>query len=203
MKRDNFQSGDSEDPMNQAVTKFSTNLLDESDNLFEEICNYISQGVLKCKLTHGTRCKEIEDMGFKPPPGKTIHSLSINHVLILAGILLIFLMLNFIVFFPVWEGHEKTLLMAFATVLIIGFLIDAKHLKKLSENWRRWAEACLQAIGTMAAAWLVHYVLVDIVQPGGRVPELYRILFVSGTIGFLIGAVVPTWYRHAHTAKKV
>ena len=88
--------GDSENPMNRAVAKFSTNFMDEADNLFDEICNYISQGVLKCKLTHSTRCQEIEDMGFEPPQGKTIHALSINHVLILSGILLTFLMLNFI-----------------------------------------------------------------------------------------------------------
>jgi hypothetical protein len=283
--------GDTEDPMNQAVTKFSTNFMDEADSLFDEICNYVSQGVLKCKLTHGARCREIEDMGFAPTPDKTLHALSINHVLILSGILLIFLMLNFIVFFPAWEGHEKTLLMitmigsiysiavicaiyprewwaffrqkpgkpmpvvgylisgiaavaisipvsllfktliffmetpgpsnpfqkawnhfaessypwmlmAFATVLIIGILVDSKQLRQLSENWRRWVEAGLQSIGSMAAALLVHWLLADIGPNADSAPERYRVLFVCGTIGFLIGAIVPSWYRRAHTRKE-
>jgi hypothetical protein len=75
--------GGPEDTMQEAVSKFCTNFMAEADDLFQEICHYISQGVLKCKLTQGARCRELEDMGFQPPKQEPVRALSINQVLIL------------------------------------------------------------------------------------------------------------------------
>ena len=116
--------GGHEDPMQEAVSRFCTNFMAEADDLFQEICHYISQGVLKCKLTHGARCRELEDMGFLPPKEKHVRALSINQVLTLTGILLILLLVNFVFVSPkTWEGREETLLMVTMIVSIYSVAV--------------------------------------------------------------------------------
>ena len=276
--------GGPEDTMQEAVSKFCTNFMAEADDLFQEICHYISQGVLKCKLTQGARCRELEDMGFQPPKQESVRALSINQVLTLTGILLILLLVNFVFVSPeTWKGREETLLMitmivsiysvavmcavypkdswalfqkkrkkffpaigyllsgiaavvmgipislifktliyskgdpnlivaasiawdqfvsvsypwmfmAFATAIITAFIIDFEPPEKLPAKWTRWLEAAMQAAATALASLLVHWWL------GESAPIWYRVLIVSATVGFVLGFIVPTWYRRAQMA---
>lgn len=283
--------GGPEDTMQEAVSKFCANFMAEADDLFQEICHYISQGVLKCKLTQGARCRELEDMGFLPPKEEPVRALSINQVLTLTGILLILLLVNFVFVSPeTWKGREETLLMitmivsiysvavmcavypkdswalfqkkrkkyfpvigyllsgiaavvlgipislifktliyskgdpnliaaasiawdqfvsvsypwmfmAFATAIITAFIIDFEPPEKLPAKWTRWLEAAMQAAATALASLLVHWWLGEFAtKSGAKVPPQFSVLIVSATVGFVLGFIVPTWYRRAQMA---
>lgn len=126
--------GGPQDPMQQAVSRFCANFMAEADDLFQELCHYISQGVLKCKLTQGARCRELEDMGFLPPKEEPVRAVSINQVLTLTGILLLLLLVNFVFVSPgTWEGREVTLLMVTMIVSIYSIAVMCAVYPK--ESW--------------------------------------------------------------------
>ncbi|NIM99521.1 MAG: hypothetical protein GTO24_16050, partial [candidate division Zixibacteria bacterium] len=126
-------SGDNKDPMHQAITKFCSSFADQTDDLFEEICRFISQGVLKCKLTQGARRRELEDTGFKPPAVEATRALSIDQVLTLWGILLGFSLVNFILITQAWKAPGKVLLMTTMIVTIYSIAVICAVYPK--ERW--------------------------------------------------------------------
>lgn len=86
-----------EDSLIRAVSKVNTNFTDQAEDLFKEICHFISQGVLKCQLTHGSRCRELRDMGFQESvEDRSDRSLNIDQMVTLYGILIILVLMNFI-----------------------------------------------------------------------------------------------------------
>ena len=286
-------AGRNAEPMQEAVNRFRSNFMDEADNLFKEICDFMSQAILKCKLTEGARCRELENIGFQRPSDNSTHALPINRFLALYGILQVFLLVNFILFNPISGGPEKVILMvtmivtiysvavvcavypkerweifrwnpqghmpmgsyilsgfaavaiaipisllfkmliffkdepdlglavtaawadftsntypwmvmAFVTAFMTAFLIDYTPPKRLGAKWRRWTEAAIQAIATTLGVCLVHWWLDSIETPDTDivVPKLTGLLRTSAIVGFILGFVVPTWYRRSHSKRQ-
>jgi hypothetical protein len=50
-------AGRNAEPMQEAVNRFRSNFMDEADNLFKELCDFMSQGILKCKSKRGQPSK--------------------------------------------------------------------------------------------------------------------------------------------------
>ncbi|MGH7233076.1 MAG: hypothetical protein ACREJU_17215 [Nitrospiraceae bacterium] len=61
----------------------------------------------------------------------------------------------------------------------------------------RWLEGALNGVVSMFAGWLFHLLLADIGRPQSAMPALHSTLMITGCIGFVIGTIVPTWYRRA------
>ena len=64
-------------------------------------------------------------------------------------------------------------------------------------RWARWAEGAFAAAALAATALLVHMMLGESGMPKERIPPLYALISMCATIGFVIGALVPSWYRNA------
>ena len=93
--------------------------------------------------------------------------------------------------------------MALATAMITAFLIDFKLPQGLPAKYHRWLEAAMQAAVTALASLFVHWWLVDLAAGSeAEVPQLFGVLIVSATVGFVLGFVVPTWYRRAQMAEQ-
>lgn len=114
-----------EDSLIKALNKVNTNFKDQAEDLFKEICHFLSQGVLKCQLTHGSRCRELKHMGFQNLENvKYSRSLNIHQMVTITGILLVLLLLNFILIAPnTWSGRDKTLLMITMIVSIYSISV--------------------------------------------------------------------------------
>jgi hypothetical protein len=82
-----------------AINECTANFKEQGKDLFKGLCDFISQGVLKCQLTHTARWDALNAIGFKTPntdDGR--ERLTIDQVLILFCILITVLMLNIILF---------------------------------------------------------------------------------------------------------
>ena len=92
--------------------------------------------------------------------------------------------------------------MAFATAIVTAFLIDFRPPQGLPAKYHRWLEAAMQAAVTVLAAFLVHWWLGELAaKHGEKAPPLFSVLIVSATVGFVLGFIVPTWYRRAQMAE--
>ena len=98
-----------------------------------------------------------------------------------------------------WEDfatHYPWLFLSFMTAMITAFLVDDRPSTLVPLDRLRWVEAVAQAILTMLSGVVVYYWLRA--TPGATgVPPLGAIVGLSGVIGFVIGVLVPTWYRSA------
>jgi heme/copper-type cytochrome/quinol oxidase subunit 4 len=128
-----------DDPMIKAVNKLNCNFRDHAENLLKEICNFISQGVLRCQLTHGSRCRELACMGFQKSEKVPQSSYIIHNVVVLSIILTVLLLIYFIILVPDnWKGREKTLLMVTMIVSIYSLSVYcAVYLKEKYSSFRR------------------------------------------------------------------
>ena len=129
-------SEQNEEPMREAVAKFCDNFMAEADDLFLEICNFISQGVLKCKLTEAARYRQLNDMGFPEIHGRPRLGISIDQVIILSGILLTLFLVNFILFGSMGGGRERILLMVTMIATIYSVAVMCAVYPK--ERWARF-----------------------------------------------------------------
>ncbi len=109
---------DAQHPMEAPVKKFYANFKEQADELFRELCQMTSQGILRCRLTRGSRCRSLGEMGFTIRLDNRAASLSIHQFLLIYGLLVTLVSANFIIIFPAWEDGEKTLLMSSMIVSI-------------------------------------------------------------------------------------
>lgn len=61
-----------------AVSQFQADFVEQARELMHSMYDFISRGVLQCKLTHGARCEQMESLGFKvciPRPQLTVNEL--------------------------------------------------------------------------------------------------------------------------------
>jgi hypothetical protein len=277
-----------EDNMIKSVKQVNSNFRDQADDLLKEICNFISQGTLKCQLTRASRSRELKNMGFIMPVDSTSSSLIVQNVAIVSIILIVLLLMNFIIIAPdTWPGREQTLLMvtmivsiyalsvycaiyakekfasfkrkkdgkpladryiltgvaavclgiivnlifktliyvrgpadlfsaigeawsdfskysypwmlmAFVTASTTSFLADYGSPEKISDRLWRLLQATIQAVLTAMAGFLILWWLRDIYPETRKVPERIAVLSVSLAVGFIIGYIIPHWYRGVH-----
>ncbi|RPJ14185.1 MAG: hypothetical protein EHM37_06205 [Deltaproteobacteria bacterium] len=109
---------DTRHPMEVPVKKFYANFKEQADDLFRELCQLTSQGILKCRLTRGSRYRSLKNMGFTLSEGARSATLSIHQFLLLFGLLMVLISVNFIILFPTWDRGEKALLMSFMIVSV-------------------------------------------------------------------------------------
>jgi hypothetical protein len=89
----------------------------------------------------------------------------------------------------------------FAAAFMVAWMTDDEPTPKLTRGRLRWIEAAAGAGTLLCAALIVHPWLAQLAAShvGARhqPPPLGRILGLCGTVGFVIGYLIPTWYREA------
>ena len=104
--------------LQDAISNFRSSLISEEKVLFSEICDFISQGVLKCCITLNARNKALKEIGFSFKNHTSEAGLSINQVITLFGLLLFLVLTNFILFRPPDADVERVILMVTMIVSI-------------------------------------------------------------------------------------
>ena len=98
------------DSISKASAKFHASFMAEADDLLGSICDFISQGVLKCRLTRHSRVATMARMGFQLSRENRPDALNPNRVVGFFGFLLLLMMCNFILWSPDAQDREKLLL---------------------------------------------------------------------------------------------
>jgi hypothetical protein len=88
------------------------------------------------------------------------------------------------------------IIMSFVAAVSTAFLSDWTLLNNASTYIRRSLDAVLQSIILIGGSVIVYLWLVDLEHT--RVPDLTRLMIITGGIGFLIGFIVPSWYRSSY-----
>ena len=87
-------------------------------------------------------------------------------------------------------------LLTFSTAVMTAFSSDNKD--KRFGRWQRWIEGGLQGLVMGIAAVITYYWLQELRQETApNTPFLWKIAALSALNGFLLGCIVPTWYRQA------
>jgi hypothetical protein len=120
--------------LRDAGSKFRTNLYHEEGALYAEICDFISHGVLKACFSFGARSNALQRMGFRNLRDKAQAGFSVNHTILLFGLLLVLMMMNFIMFSPADIDVERTLLKITMIVSIYSTAVVCAVLPK-----KRWS----------------------------------------------------------------
>jgi hypothetical protein len=84
----------------EVLGAYEGGLRDDVEEMFKATCDFVSQAVLSCRLTHGGRWELLGDLGFKRQESNGRPSLGANHVIALASILIPVFLINFIFFAP-------------------------------------------------------------------------------------------------------
>jgi len=126
--------------LQDALSKFRTNLYNEEKAIFAEICDFISHGVLKACFRSGSRNSALLNMGFHNLLSGERTGLSINHSIALFGLLLILLLVNFILLRPTGAFIEHMLLKATMIVSIYSTAVIFAVLPKKHGAFFRYAE---------------------------------------------------------------
>ena len=84
--------------------------------------------------------------------------------------------------------------MAFITAVSIAFLSDWTVLKARPVYMRRLLDGVVQGLVLTATAGLVHWWLTGLGMPE-RLPPFPQLLVIAFGIGFVLGFIVPSWYR--------
>jgi hypothetical protein len=90
------------------------------------------------------------------------------------------------------------MLTAFVTSAAVSFLLDNRPVYGLTWRQMRWLEGAVLATANVIAAYVVMLWLNDI---GGHAPPIEEMLPRAALIGFLIGFIIPAWYRNAPAAR--
>ena len=85
--------------------------------------------------------------------------------------------------------------MSFVAAVSTAFLADWTVLNN-RPNYRRSLDAVLQSIILIGGSVIVYLWLVDLEVT--RVPNLTRLITITGGIGLLLGFIVPNWYRNSY-----
>jgi hypothetical protein len=84
------------------------------------------------------------------------------------------------------------LLIPFAMAFTTAYLADNRP----TGTWTRWIEGALQSAVAIITTLFVHLWLMNTVGNEGPVRSL-GLVGMSGVVGFLMGVLVPTWYRES------
>ena len=90
------------------------------------------------------------------------------------------------------------MLTAFVTAATVSFLLDNKPVYGLTWRQMRWLEGAVLATANVITAYVVTLWLTDI---RGHAPPVDEMLPGAAVIGFLIGFIIPAWYRNAPAAR--
>jgi len=85
---------------------------------------------------------------------------------------------------------------SFVAAISTAFLSDWTAMSNRPIYLRRFLDGALQSIILVGGSVIVYLWLVDIEHT--RVPNLMRLITMAGGIGFLIGFIVPNWYRNSY-----
>jgi len=88
------------------------------------------------------------------------------------------------------------IIMSFVAAISTAFLSDWTTMSNRPIYLRRFLDGALQSIILVGGSVIVYLWLVDIEHT--RVPNLMRLITMAGGIGFLIGFIVPNWYRNSY-----
>jgi len=88
------------------------------------------------------------------------------------------------------------IIMSFVAAISTAFLSDWTVLSNRPIYLRRFFDGVLQSIILIGGSVIVYLWLVDLEYT--RVPNLTRLVTITGGIGFLIGFIVPNWYRNSY-----
>ncbi|OGW52056.1 MAG: hypothetical protein A2Z50_02905 [Nitrospirae bacterium RBG_19FT_COMBO_42_15] len=88
------------------------------------------------------------------------------------------------------------MLLTFITAFGTAINIDNRPFWKITYSVLRWIEGVIQALFNLSAAYIVYLLLNDPTR------DLNRLLLTGALIGFIIGFVVPHWYRTAPLRQK-
>lgn len=148
---------------------------------------------------------DIDEVGHRPAIGYLASGL-----LALAAAGGVSLLFNIILAWDVGIGFRHFgfsypwLAMSFVAACLIAFQCDDYAISDHAITggdppcWLRWAEAGSAAIVLMAASMLVREWLSEIPDiPPQRIPDPRFLLPIQASLGLLIGAAVPHWYRGA------
>jgi hypothetical protein len=143
---------------------------------------------------------DIDEVGHRPAIGYLASGLL---ALVAAGG--ISLLFNIILAWDIGRGFRHFgfsypwLVMSFVAACLIAFQCDDRAAASGDPpGWLRWAEAGSAAIVLMAASMLVREWLSEIPDmPPQRIPDARFLLPIQASLGLLIGATVPHWYRGA------
>lgn len=94
------------------------------------------------------------------------------------------------------ERSYPWMLMAFTSAVTTAFMADNQPSRRLSARHLRWLEGIGQAVVSILAAILVLWWLRDI-RPEGDLPNTFGVLRNAVIAGFVLGFLVPSWYRRA------
>jgi hypothetical protein len=96
-----------------AISECMANYKEQCGALLNDLCGFISRGVLKCHVTDSTRWHALHAMGFSDPGDAITERLTINQVLALLVIIAPILLLNF----ALYGSHLPE------TILLMGTMI--------------------------------------------------------------------------------
>jgi hypothetical protein len=87
------------------------------------------------------------------------------------------------------------LMLGATTAFVTAFLIDDTPRSLPRRLAGRWSEGATQALVTAAIAFVAYHTLASL----GHAPSspLAMVMGLAGTVGFVIGSLIPTWYREA------
>lgn len=91
------------------------------------------------------------------------------------------------------------IIMSFIAAVSTAFLSDWTVLKSASIYKRRSLDAVFQSIILISGSVIVYLWLIDLELT--RAPSLTRLMIVTGGIGFMIGFIVPSWYRNSYVTE--
>ena len=114
--------GTGDDIISKASAKFHASFMDEADDLLGGICDFISQGVLRCRLTRHSRVAAMAQMGFQLDRKKAPDVLNPNRVVGFFGFLLLMLMFNFILIIRPEQDRDVFLL---KITMIVSIYVSA------------------------------------------------------------------------------
>lgn len=98
-----------------------------------------------------------------------------------------------------WIGFStryQFMLLTFITAFGTAINIDNRPFWKITSSMLRWMEGVIQALFNLSMAYIV-YLLLD-----NKQMDMHRFLLTGALIGFIIGFVVPHWYRIAPLRQK-
>ena len=86
-------------------------------------------------------------------------------------------------------------LMIFTTTLCLAFQLDTKQLGTIKYPSMRWIEGAMQAGVALVSAYMTYKWLLAVDVAKWQHVPLYKVLIRSTIIGFMIGYMIPYWYK--------
>ena len=86
-------------------------------------------------------------------------------------------------------------LLIFATTLCLAFQLDTKQIGTTKYPSMRWLEGAMQSCVAVVSAYMTYKWLLAVDFAKWQHVPLYKVLIRSAIIGFMIGYLIPYWYK--------